>query len=114
MFGSGKLDTPFRFEPDKIDPEMRKWFESRNLSFYHDEDQGILYLQLSLVNSIATEEVLSEGRLGFESVLEDRELEDLKGLIFMFTVSFIDFYLLNTYQVEFLCILSFILLLLGF
>ena len=38
------------------------------------------------------EAMLSEGRMGFESDLEDRELGDLKGLIFMFTVSCIQFF----------------------
>lgn len=88
VFGSGNLDTPFRFEPDKINPEVSKWFKSRNLSFYHDGDQGILYLQFSLVNCPVTEEVSSDGRFGFESVFEDQEFGDLQGLIFMFSVSF--------------------------
>ncbi|XP_041993473.1 uncharacterized protein LOC121744099 [Salvia splendens] len=85
-FGSGGLDTPFRFEPDRIDSEMRIWLESRNLSFYLDEDRGILYLQFSMADCTLAEAMLSEGRMGLESDLEDRELGDLKGLIFMFTV----------------------------
>ncbi|XP_057804529.1 uncharacterized protein LOC131019918 [Salvia miltiorrhiza] len=85
-FGSGGLDTPLRFEPERIDSEMRRWFESRNLSFYHDQDKGILYLQFSMLDCTVAEAMLSEGRMGFESVLEDRELGDLKGFIFMFTV----------------------------
>ncbi|XP_047970991.1 uncharacterized protein LOC125214136 [Salvia hispanica] len=85
-FGSGGLDTPFRFEPDRIDSEMRRWLDSRNLSFYLDEDRGILYLQFSMADCTLAEAMLSEGRMGFESDLEDRELGDLKGLIFMFTV----------------------------
>ncbi|KAL1557700.1 hypothetical protein AAHA92_08250 [Salvia divinorum] len=85
-FGSGGLDAQFRFEPDRIDSEMRRWLESRNLSFYLDEDKGILYLQFSMVDCTVAETMLSEGRMGFESDSEDRELGDLKGLIFMFTV----------------------------
>ncbi|KAK4440679.1 protein SMG8 [Sesamum alatum] len=84
VFGSGNLDTPFRFEPDKINPETREWFESRKLSFYHDEEQGILYLQFSSVRCPVTEEGLSETR--FESVLEEQEFGDLQGLLFMFSV----------------------------
>ncbi|XP_011089194.1 uncharacterized protein LOC105170220 isoform X1 [Sesamum indicum] len=83
VFGSGSLDTPFRFEPDKINPETRKWFESRKLSFYHDEEQGILYLQFSSVCCPVTEEG-SETR--FESVMEEQEFGDLQGLLFMFSV----------------------------
>lgn len=118
-FGSGSLDTPFRLEAEKIDLEMSRWFESRNLSFYHDEDQGILYLQFSMVNCTVAESVLSEERLGFESVLEERELGDLKGLIFMFSVSGIiicklDFiFLLLSRLLKFLWSLSFISLLVG-
>ncbi|KAL0436371.1 UNVERIFIED_CONTAM: hypothetical protein Sradi_0345000 [Sesamum radiatum] len=77
IFGSGNLDTPFRFEPDKINPETRRWFESRKLSFYHDEEQGILYLQFSSVRCPVTGEGLSETR--FESVLEEQEFGDLQG-----------------------------------
>ncbi|KAK4409005.1 protein SMG8 [Sesamum angolense] len=84
IFGSGSLDTPFRFEPDKINPETRKWFESRKLSFYHDEEQRILYLQFSSVRCPATEEGLSETR--FESVMEEQEFGDLQGLLFMFSL----------------------------
>ncbi|KAL0390055.1 UNVERIFIED_CONTAM: hypothetical protein Scaly_0362600 [Sesamum calycinum] len=83
IFGSGSLDTPFRFEPDKINPETRKWFESRKLSFYHDEEQRILYLQFSSVRCPATEEGLPETR--FESVMEEQEFGDLQGLLFMFS-----------------------------
>lgn len=74
VFGSGNSDTQFPFEPD---PEMSKWFESRKLSFYHDGDQGILYLQYS------------DSRVGFEPVYEDPEFGDLQGLLFMFSVSFV-------------------------
>ncbi|KAL0460130.1 UNVERIFIED_CONTAM: hypothetical protein Slati_0640200 [Sesamum latifolium] len=86
IFGSGNLDTPFRFEPDKINPETRRWFESRKLSFYHDEEQGILYLQFSSVRCPVTEEGLSE--TGFESVMEEQEFGDLQGLLFMFSCEF--------------------------
>ncbi|KAL8501309.1 hypothetical protein ACS0TY_020742 [Phlomoides rotata] len=86
VFGSGNLDTPFRVEPDKIYPEMSEWFKSRNLSYYHVEEQGILYLQFSLGDCLFAAEVPAEGRIGFESVLEDQEFGDLQGLIFMFSV----------------------------
>ncbi|KAI3450630.1 hypothetical protein Pfo_007295 [Paulownia fortunei] len=65
---------------------MSKWFESRKLSFYHDEDQGILYLQFSSVRCPVTEEGSSETRFRFGSVFEDQEFGDLQGLVFMFSV----------------------------
>ncbi|KAK6163427.1 hypothetical protein DH2020_000291 [Rehmannia glutinosa] len=86
VFGSGNLDTPFRVEPDKMNPEISKWFASRNLSFYHDEDQAILYLQFSSVCCPVTDEGSSETRFGFESVFEDQEFGDLQGLMFMFSL----------------------------
>ncbi|EYU37030.1 hypothetical protein MIMGU_mgv1a023242mg [Erythranthe guttata] len=86
VFGSGNLDTPFRFEPDKINPDMGKWLQSRKLSFYHDVDQGILYLQFSSAGCPVAGEGPSETRFGFESVFDDQEFGDLKGLIFMFSV----------------------------
>ncbi|GFQ05057.1 protein smg8 [Phtheirospermum japonicum] len=86
VFGSGNLDTQFRFEPDKINPEMSNWFESKKLSFYHDEDQGILYLQFSSLSCPVTEEGFSDSRVGSEPIFEDQELGDLQGLIFMFSV----------------------------
>lgn len=89
VFGSGNLDTPFRLQPDKIYPEVTEWFKSRNLSYYHDEEQGILYLQFSMCDCLFAEEVSARGRIGFESVLEDQDFGDLQGLIFMFSVSFL-------------------------
>lgn len=89
VFGSGNLDTPFRLEPDKINQDMSKWFESRKLSFYHDVDEGFLYLQFSSVRCPVIDEGSLEPRFGLESVFEDQELGDLQGLVFMFSVSFI-------------------------
>ncbi|KAL6508768.1 hypothetical protein OROHE_021327 [Orobanche hederae] len=85
VFGSGNLDTQFRFEPDQINPEMSEWFESRKLSFYHDEDKGILYLQFSSFRCPVTDGDFLESRFGFESFSDEQELGDLQGLIFMFS-----------------------------
>ncbi|KAL3849568.1 hypothetical protein ACJIZ3_011450 [Penstemon smallii] len=78
VFGSGNLDTPLRFE----EPDIVKWFEKRKLSFYHDEEKGILYLQFSMARTFPVNAVGSQ----FESVLEEQELGDLQGLLFMFSV----------------------------
>ncbi|PIN04293.1 hypothetical protein CDL12_23164 [Handroanthus impetiginosus] len=86
VFGSGNLDSSFSFEPDKINPDMNKWFENRKLSFYHDEDQGILYLQFSSVRCPVAEEGSPDTRFGHESVFKEQELGDLQGLLFMFSV----------------------------
>ncbi|KAL6506418.1 hypothetical protein OROGR_024599 [Orobanche gracilis] len=85
VFGSGNLDTQFHFELDQINPEMSKWFKSRKLSFYHDEDKGILYLQFSSFRCPVNDRGFLESRLGFESLSDEQELGDLQGLIFMFS-----------------------------
>ncbi|GER39701.1 protein SMG8 [Striga asiatica] len=89
VFGSGNLASSFRLEPDKIDLEMGKWFDSRRLSFYHDEDRGILYLQLSSLRCPTIGDGSLETRVALEPVFEEQELGELQGLIFMFSVSHI-------------------------
>lgn len=86
VFGSGHLDTSFRLEPGGINQEMSRWLDSRKLSYYHDEVQGVLYLQFSSVQCPVNEGGPSEFGIGLESVFEDQEFGDLQGLLFMFSV----------------------------
>lgn len=94
VFGSGHLDTSFRLEPGGINQEMSRWLDSRKLSYYHDEVQGVLYLQFSSVQCPVNEGGPSEFGIGLESVFEDQEFGDLQGLLFMFSVRFKLFVLL--------------------
>lgn len=87
VFGSGNLDKPFRIEDEKNNAEIKKWLESRKLSFFQDEDKGILYLQFASARCPVMDGSL-ESQFGLDSVFEDQELGDLQGLLFMFSVSF--------------------------
>ncbi|XP_073269470.1 uncharacterized protein [Primulina huaijiensis] len=84
VFGSGNLDRPFPLQGDDINPEIDKWLRSRKLSFY--QNKGILYLQFSTTGFPVTSKGLWETRPASVSVFEDHELEDLQGLLFMFSV----------------------------
>ncbi|CAA2956349.1 uncharacterized protein LOC111400298 isoform X1 [Olea europaea subsp. europaea] len=85
VFGSGNLDKPFRIEDEKNNAEIKKWLESRKLSFFQDEDKGILYLQFASARCPVMDGSL-ESQFGLDSVFEDQELGDLQGLLFMFSV----------------------------
>ncbi|KAL3518448.1 hypothetical protein ACH5RR_021037 [Cinchona calisaya] len=86
VFGSGNFDTPFRFEKKEfMSEEIEEWFKSRSISFFYEQENGILYLQFSSLSCPIFEGVM-ESQLGFDSVLEDREFGDLQGLLFMFSV----------------------------
>lgn len=86
VFGSGNLDTPFRFEKQELmSEEIEEWFNLRCISYYFEEEKGILYLQFSSISCPVMDAVL-ESQLGFDSLFEDREFGDLQGLLFMFSV----------------------------
>ncbi|XP_071932598.1 uncharacterized protein [Coffea arabica] len=86
VFGSGNLDTPFRFNKQElISEEIEEWFKLRCISYYFEEEKGILYLQFSSISCPIMDADL-ESQLGFDSLFEDREFGDLQGLLFMFSV----------------------------
>lgn len=82
VFGSGNLDKGFSVEKE----EVKGWFESRRISYYRDEEKGILFLQYCSTGCPAMEG-LSLTDCSFDSVLEEREFGDLQGMLFMFAVS---------------------------
>lgn len=85
VFGSGNLDTPFRFEKQELmSEEIEEWFNLRCISYYFEEEKGILYLQFSSISCPVMDADL-ESQLGFDSLFEDREFGDLQGLLFMFS-----------------------------
>nr|XP_016496083.1 PREDICTED: uncharacterized protein LOC107815081 isoform X1 [Nicotiana tabacum] len=89
VFGSGGLDRPIFVEkPDfAVTEYMKSWFECRNISYYHDEEKRILYLQFSSTRCpVMMEDKNLESKLGFDSILEDREFGDLQAMLFMFSV----------------------------
>lgn len=81
-FGSGNLEKGLCIEKE----EVKGWFESRRISYYHDEEKGILFLQYCSTGCPAMEGFLQTD-WGFDSALEEREFGDLQGMLFMFAVS---------------------------
>ncbi|KAK4375940.1 hypothetical protein RND71_006617 [Anisodus tanguticus] len=88
VFGSGGLDRSI-FVDDKpefaVTDEMKSWFEYRNISYYNDEEKGILFLQFASIRCPLMEGNL-ESKMGFDSLLEDYEFGDLQAMLFMFSV----------------------------
>lgn len=91
VFGSGGLDRPiFVDKPDEktdfaVTDVMKSWFEYRNISYYHDEEKRILFLQFSSTRCPLIE-CNMESKMGFDSSLEDYEYGDLQAMLFMFSV----------------------------
>ncbi|XP_010243204.1 PREDICTED: uncharacterized protein LOC104587341 [Nelumbo nucifera] len=90
VFGSGNLDKklPIRSRnlgEEELGEEVKDWFQRRKISYFHDEEKGIVFLQFSSTRCPVFEEV-SEFSSGLDSVLEDREFGDLQGMLVMFSV----------------------------
>lgn len=83
VFGSGNRDKSLLIEKE----EVRDWFKWRRISYYHEEQKGILFLQFCHNQCPAMEDGLEKVPLGFDSVVEEQELGDLQGMLFMFSVS---------------------------
>lgn len=84
IFGSGRLDR------DLLGPNGSDWFKNRKVSYHFDAEKDIVFLQFSSSLSPLGSRILSGSSdwvNGFVPELEDSELEDLKGMLFMFSVS---------------------------
>ncbi|XP_020230965.1 uncharacterized protein LOC109811592 isoform X2 [Cajanus cajan] len=88
-FASGNLDTPLLVD----DEEAREWFRRRRISYFHDHDKGILFLQFSstLCPSIHADDDAAPP--GFDSAVEEHEFGDLRGMLFMFSVCHVIIYI---------------------
>lgn len=80
-FGSGGADRVLRVGGG----EAEEWFRCRRVSYYHDEERGVLFLQFCSTSCPAASPP-SEVASGFDSFVEEREFGDLQGLLFMFSV----------------------------
>ncbi|WCJ41615.1 hypothetical protein M5689_022471 [Euphorbia peplus] len=80
-FGSGHVDKSLPIEKD----ELKDWFKWMRISYYHEEEKGVLYLQFCSIPC--------GPESGFDSGLEDREFEELQGLLFMFSVCHVIIYI---------------------
>ncbi|KAL1065304.1 hypothetical protein V6Z11_D13G269800 [Gossypium hirsutum] len=88
VFGSGQMDRVLSIDKD----ELKDWFKYRRISYFHEEDKGILFLQFSSNGCPVFDGSLSSGS-DFDGVLEEREFGDLQGLLFMFSVCHIIIYI---------------------
>lgn len=83
VFGSGRFDKTLYVDKE----EVKHWFESRRISYHHEEEKGLLFLQFCSTCCPVLRSS-SESESGFDSVIEEHEFGDLQGLLFMFSVSF--------------------------
>ncbi|CAL5432227.1 unnamed protein product [Camellia sinensis] len=89
VFGSGNFDKNLCFEKVGIGEEVKQWFDCRGISYFHEDEKGILYLQFSSTRCPAVEDFSdfsSSSSSGFDSLLEEREFGDVQGMLFMFSV----------------------------
>lgn len=83
-FGSGRLDR------DLLGSSASDWLRNRKVSYHFDAEKAIVFLQFSSSPSPLASLTLagsSDWVNGSVPELEGSELEDLKGMLFMFSVS---------------------------
>lgn len=78
VFGSGKLDTKLDVEKE----EVRDWFKRRRISYYHDKERGIIFLQFSSHRAY-----VFDAEIDYNLGIEEHDFGDLQGMLFMFSVS---------------------------
>ncbi|KAK7261292.1 hypothetical protein RIF29_27601 [Crotalaria pallida] len=94
-FGSGNLDTPIILDGDGDEANNnnnKDWFKRRRISYFHDHDKGILFLQFCATRCPIIHG-FSEPSQGFDSVIEEHEFGDLQGMLFMFSVCHVIVYI---------------------
>ncbi|KAG6570824.1 hypothetical protein SDJN03_29739, partial [Cucurbita argyrosperma subsp. sororia] len=63
VFGSGKLDAK---------EEVEQWFKRRRISYYHEEERGILFLQFASHRGS-----VFEAKTDYDSEIQEHEFGDL-------------------------------------
>lgn len=89
VFASGNLDTPLLVD----DEEAKEWFRRRRISYFHDHDRGILFLQFCSSRCPAIHAAADAAPSGFDSAVEEHEFGDLQGMLFMFSVCHVIVYI---------------------
>ncbi|XP_038901178.1 uncharacterized protein LOC120088148 [Benincasa hispida] len=84
VFGSGKLDKKLDVEKE----EVREWFKRRRISYYHEEERGILFLQFSSHRGS-----VFDSEAGYDSEIQEHDFGDLQGMLFMFSVCHVIIYI---------------------
>ena len=67
--------------------EVRDWFNWRRISYYYEEEKGVLFLHFCSTPCPVLHGFSGPGS-SFDAAVEEIECEDIKGLLFMFSVSF--------------------------
>jgi len=103
VFASGNLDASLLVD----DEEAREWFERRRISYFHDHERGILFLQFSSTRCPAIHPAADVAPPGFDSAVEEHEFGDLQGMLFMFSVchflhyyKYLTFYYVHFYNIN--------------
>lgn len=81
-FGSGHLDKTLFVDKE----EVKDWFKKRKISYYHEEEKGLLFLQFCSIRCPIIHGFSNSG-------LEELEFEELQGLLFMFSVCHVILYI---------------------
>ncbi|KAI4304707.1 hypothetical protein MLD38_040181 [Melastoma candidum] len=91
-FGSGRLDRPMIVDGAEVSGD---WFRERRISYYYEEERGLLYLLFCSTKCPVFGDGPVEAGLGsgFDSIAEEREFGELQGMMFMFTVCHILLYI---------------------
>ncbi|XP_022140432.1 uncharacterized protein LOC111011111 isoform X2 [Momordica charantia] len=84
VFGSGNLDKKLNVEKE----EVRDWFKRRRISYYHEEERGILFLQF-----YSNKGPVFDAEADCDSGIEEHDFGDLQGMLFMFSVCHVIIYI---------------------
>ncbi|XP_026403291.1 uncharacterized protein LOC113298696 isoform X1 [Papaver somniferum] len=91
VFGSGNLGLKFPIHNREEEEKVKNWFHSRSISYYYDEERGIVFLRF--VSNICPEDEFPESSMGLDSGFEQHQYEDLQGMLLMFSVCHVIIYL---------------------
>lgn len=95
VFGSGKLDKKLDVEKE----EVREWFKRRRISYYHEEERGILFLQFSSHRGS-----VFDSEADYDSEIQEHDFGDLQGMLFMFSVSARQFLISFLFSCLYVCV----------
>lgn len=93
VFGSSCRDMPFHIDGEEgVSEEVRDWFQSRRISYFHDQEKGMVFLQMCSTKCPAMRGAAVAGKeekvnSGLDSVIDELEVRELQGLLFMFSVT---------------------------
>ncbi|KAK8957220.1 hypothetical protein KSP39_PZI000643 [Platanthera zijinensis] len=92
VFGPGNLDKDLLAHPtpDEIARHKENWFSHRSVTYYHEPEKGMVFLNYSASSPLRLLQLSSstsaEQDAGATSVLEEIEADDLRSMLLMFSV----------------------------